>query len=78
MPRSREEEERIRRFWEEEKRRAEADVGRLGLTERDVWALRPDPEDEDTDGGVLSLKDAVAELLRGMTRWKGAWAVATL
>ena len=78
-PRSREEEERIRRFWEEEKRRAEADVGRLGLTERDVWALRPDHEDGDgTDGGVLSLKDAVAELLRGMTHWKGAWAVATL
>ena len=77
-PRSREEEERIRRFWEEEKRRAEADAGRLGLTDRDVWALRPDPEDEGTDGGVLSLKDAVAELLRGMARWKGAWAVATL
>ncbi len=77
-PRSREEEERIRRFWEEEKRRAEADVGRLGLTERDVWALRPDHEDEGSDGGVLSLKDAVVELLRGMARWKGAWAVATL
>ena len=77
-PRSREEEERIRRFWEEEKRRAEADVGRLGLTERDVWALRPDHEDEGSDGGVLSLKDAVVELLRGMARWKGAWAIATL
>ena len=77
-PRSREEEERIRRFWEEEKRRAEADAGLLGLTERDVWALRLDHEDEGTDGGVQSLKDAVAELLRGMARWKGAWAVATL
>jgi len=77
-PRSREEEERIRRFWEEEKRRAEADVGQLGLTEQDVWALRPDHEDEGSDGGVLSLKDAIAELLRGMTRWKGAWAIATL
>ena len=77
-PRSREEEEQIRRFWEEEKRRAEADAGLLGLTERDVWALRLDHEDEGTDGGVLSLKDAVAELLRGMTRWKGAWAIATL
>ena len=77
-PRSREEEEQIRRFWEEEKRRAEADAGLLGLTERDVWALRLDHEDEGTDGGVQSLKDAVAELLRGMTRWKGAWAIATL
>lgn len=77
-PRSREEEEQIRRFWEEEKRRAEADAGLLGLTERDVWALRLDHEDEGTDGGVQSLKDAVAELLRGMARWKGAWAVATL
>ena len=77
-PRSREEEERIRRFWEEEKRRAEADVGQLGLTEQDVWALRPDHEDEGSDGGVLSLKDAIAELLRGMARWKGAWTVAPL
>ena len=77
-PRTPEEAAQIRRFWEEEKKRVEADIDRLGLTDRDIWSLRPDPEDRYDSDEVPSLKDAFMELLRGMARWKGAWAVATL
>ncbi|MDO4786440.1 MAG: hypothetical protein Q4A13_05805 [Fretibacterium sp.] len=76
-PRTPEEAARIRRYWEEEKRRAEADIDRSGLTDRDVWGLHPNTEDR-TDTELPSLKDAFMELLRGMARWKGAWAIATL
>ena len=80
-PLSPEAEERLRHFWEEEKKRAEADIVSLGLTDRDVWGLNrtPDPKDEGwEDDDTPTLRDAFMELLRGMARWKGAWAVATL